>query len=80
MAGQIERAVLDARSVEILAFEAEWTRHAGAKAAAIRERFGCSTTRYYQLLNALLDTRAALEHDPMLVKRLQRIRARRRPA
>lgn len=69
---------LDERSREILDFEADWSTHAGAKAEAIRARFGLSTTRYYQLLNALLDTEAALRHDPMLVKRLQRIRAQRR--
>ena len=39
-----------------------------------------SATRYYQVLNALIDTQAALEHDPMLVKRLRRMRAQRQRA
>ena len=33
--------------------------------------------RYYQLLGRLIDEAAALEHDPMLVKRLRRLRDRR---
>ena len=36
-----------------------------------------SATRYYQVLNGLLDNPAALEADPMLVKRLRRMRASR---
>jgi hypothetical protein len=62
------------RDVAILAFERTWWRHAGAKEEAIREEFGLSAARYYQLLGALLESPAALAHDPMLVKRLQRLR------
>jgi hypothetical protein len=66
---------------EILAFERRWWRHAGAKEQAIRDTFGVSATRYYQLLNRLLDQPAALAHDPVLVSRLRRLRASRtRPA
>jgi hypothetical protein len=36
-----------------------------------------SPTEYYQVLNALLDDESALAHDPMLVKRLRRMRATR---
>jgi len=60
----------------ILDFEAAARTHAGAKAGAIRERFGWTTTRYYQQLNALIDTEAALRYDALLVRRLQRIRDR----
>lgn len=60
------RAVLD--------FEAGWTSHGGAKARAIRAEFGWSTTRYYQVLDAALETTEALHHDPMLVRRLLRLR------
>jgi Protein of unknown function (DUF3263) len=67
-------AALGDRDVAILAFERTWWRHAGAKEEAIREEFGLSAARYYQLLGALIDSPAALAHDPMLVKRLQRIR------
>ncbi|CAN5125714.1 hypothetical protein BH09ACT3_BH09ACT3_05300 [soil metagenome] len=58
----------------VLAFERQWWKHAGAKEDAIRAEFGLSTARYYQVLNAVLDLPAALVFDPMLVKRLQRIR------
>ena len=65
------------RDREILSFERQWWKYAGAKEQAIRELFDMSTTRYYQVLNALIDTPAALAADPMLVKRLRRLRATR---
>ena len=65
---------LPERDVLILAFERQWWKHAGSKEQAIREEFGISAARYYQLLGALIDSPAALVHDPMLVKRLQRMR------
>src|ERR1700719_1283600 len=68
---------LTRRDREILAFERQWWKYAGAKEQAIRELFGMSATRYYQVLNALIDTPAALGADPMLVKRLRRLRASR---
>jgi hypothetical protein len=68
---------LTRRDREILAFERQWWKYAGAKEQAIRELFDMSATRYYQVLNALIDTPAALSADPMLVKRLRRLRASR---
>ena len=68
---------LNRRDREILAFERHWWKYAGAKEQAIRELFDMSATRYYQVLNALIDTPAALAADPMLVKRLRRLRASR---
>jgi hypothetical protein len=65
---------LSARDLAMLAFERAWWRRGGMKEEAIREEFGISTARYYQLLGALIDTPAALQEDPMLVKRLQRLR------
>lgn len=65
------------RHLAILSFERQWWRRPGAKEAAIRELFDMSPTRYYQVLGALIDQPAALTHDPMLVKRLQRVRAQR---
>lgn len=58
----------------VLDFEAGWTSHGGAKGRAIRAEFGWSTTRYYQVLDAALETPEALHHDPMLVRRLLRLR------
>lgn len=69
--------VLSERERAILAFERQSWRHAGAKEQAIRDSFELSATRYYQLLNALLDNPAALAHDPVLVGRLRRLRGSR---
>jgi Protein of unknown function (DUF3263) len=71
-------APLGDRERRVLAFERQWWRHAGAKEEAIRREFGVGPTAYYQLLSRLIDDPAALAHDPMLVKRLQRQRASRR--
>jgi hypothetical protein len=65
---------LSQRDIDILDFERSWWKHAGAKERAVKERFDMSATRYYQLLNELLEKPAALEHDPILVKRLKRLR------
>ncbi|WP_245852682.1 DUF3263 domain-containing protein [Isoptericola jiangsuensis] len=75
-----EAAGLTDRDREILAFEKQWWKYAGSKEQAVRELFDMSATRYYQVLNALIDTPGALEHDPMLVKRLRRMRATRQRA
>jgi len=68
---------LDERSRAILDFERGWWRFAGAKEQAIREQFDLSATRYNQLLNGLVDDDEALAYDPMLVRRLRRMRASR---
>jgi hypothetical protein len=70
-------AGLDARARDILDFEREWWRYAGAKEQAVREHFDLSPTRYYQLLNGVIDDEVAVRYDPMLVKRLRRLRASR---
>lgn len=71
---------LTRRECDILGFERQWWQYAGAKEQAIRELFGMSATRYYQVLNALIDKPEALAADPMLVKRLRRLRASRQRA
>src|SRR5690242_11976500 len=68
---------LSDRDREILEFERQWWKHAGAKETAVREQFDMSATRYYQVLNALIDRPEALEVDPLLVRRLRRLRATR---
>ena len=70
-------AELTDRERAILAFERQWWKYAGAKEQAIRSLFDMSATRYYQVVNALIDRPAALAHDPMLVRRLRRLRATR---
>ncbi len=71
---------LTRREREILAFERQWWKYAGAKEQAVRELFDMSATRYYQVLNGLIDNRAALDADPMLIRRLRRLRASRQRA
>jgi hypothetical protein len=68
---------LTTREREILAFERNWWKVGGSKERAVRDTFAMSATRYYQVLNELIDSRAALAEDPMLVKRLRRHRAAR---
>jgi hypothetical protein len=68
---------LSDREREMLAFERQWWKYAGAKEQAIKELFDMSATRYYQVLNALIDSPSALAADPMLIKRLRRLRASR---
>jgi hypothetical protein len=71
---------LSRREYDILAFERQWWKYAGAKEEAIKELFSMSATRYYQVLNVLVDRPEALSADPMLVKRLRRLRASRQKA
>ena len=65
---------LDAQDKRILDFERSWWKHAGVKEQAIKEHFEMSATRYYQILNEVLEKTAALDYDPILVKRLKRLR------
>ena len=65
---------LGERDLAVLALERRRYRNQGAKEQAVRDELGLSATRYYQLLNALLDDERALAHDPVLVGRLQRLR------
>jgi hypothetical protein len=73
-------AGLSDSELEILAFERRWWTFAGPKEQAIRDLFDMTATRYYQVLNGLLDRPEALASDPMLVKRLRRLRDTRQRA
>lgn len=73
-------SALSDRDLAILEFEKDWWRFEGAKNEAIRERFHLSATRYYQVLNGLLDDPDALSAQPVVVRRLQRQRQARRRA
>jgi hypothetical protein len=65
---------LSAREREILTFEREWWKYADAKDVALRERLGLTPEGYYQALNQIIDEPGALDHDPLLVRRLRRQR------
>ncbi len=70
-------AALQEREMRILAFERRMWRSPGAKELQIREDFAISATRYYQLLNELIDRPEAAAFDPALVNRLRARRSRR---
>ena len=73
-----EGAELDERSRDLLDFERDWWMEPGPKERLVRERLGMSTARYHQLLNRVVDRPEALAYDPMLVRRLRRLRESRR--
>jgi hypothetical protein len=79
--GHEERSLdLDRRSREVLDFEREAWKLTVAKERAIRARFGFSPSRYHQLLHTIIDRPESLAYDPMLVRRLRRLREVRRRA
>ncbi|MBC9226127.1 DUF3263 domain-containing protein [Aeromicrobium sp. 636] len=73
----VHEGTLSDRDREMLELERLWWKYAGAKEQAIRDKFDMTATRYYQILNALIDSEEALAHDPLLVKRLRRLRSQR---
>jgi hypothetical protein len=70
-------AALSDQEMRILAFERNWWRSPGAKEQEILDALGMTATRYYQLLNELIDRQEALMFDAALVTRLRRQRAKR---
>lgn len=61
----------------ILNFEKRHYAHASNKEQGIRDEFGLSATRYYQVLVRLIADSEAVEAEPVLVNRLQRIMSQR---
>jgi hypothetical protein len=70
-------AGLSELEIKMLEFERTWWRHAGAKESSIKELFNLTPPAYYQMLNNLIDRPAALVAEPLLVKRLLRLREQR---
>ena len=77
---QAARVALTDRDRAILDFERSWWTEPGPKESAIRARFELSPTRYYKLLSEMLDDPAAVDYDPLVVRRLRRVRDVRRRA
>jgi Protein of unknown function (DUF3263) len=71
---QVASSTLTDLELRILEFERSWWRYAGAKESAIKELFDLTPPAYYQALNNLIDRDDALLAQPMLVKRLRRLR------
>lgn len=65
---------LSERDVLVLQIMKRHPRSEGLRVRAAQELLGLTPTRFHQLLNAIIDTEAALAHDPLLVNRLRRIR------
>ena len=74
---KITPGMLSDRETAILDFEKSWWQAKAAKEIEIRDRFDMSASPYYQILNSLIDRPEALAHDPLLVKRLRRMREQR---
>jgi hypothetical protein len=70
--------VIDERQQAMLEFERNFWTFDQPKESLIRARFQCSADEYYAELNELLELPAAMSHDPLVVRRLRRQRARRR--
>jgi hypothetical protein len=71
---------LSERDAAILEIERTWWTTPGTKEDLVRERLGMSLSTYRKLLAGLLDDPDALEHDPLVVRRLRRTREQRRRA
>jgi len=76
--GRLDPMPLSERDRAILDFEGSWWAGPGPKSAAIKERFGLSSSRYRQILSALIDSSEAEAISPLLIRRLRRDRAERR--
>ncbi len=71
---------LSDRDRAILDLERSWWTEPGSKESSIRRRVGLSPTRFYQVLSGLLDAAEAEAYDPLVVRRLRRLRSLRRRA
>jgi len=69
---------LDDVTRRILEFERAAPWRGRSKERAIREVLGITPTRYHQLLVGAIERPEALAFDPMLVRRLRRLRDARR--
>jgi len=69
---------LTSTEAAILEFERTWWSGDQPKDDAIAEQFALTTAEYYEVLNTLIDSDEALAHDPLVVRRLRRMRDRRR--
>ena len=71
-------SVLTEREKDILEFEQSWWSLSIPREQAVRDRFQLTETEYVEVLEMLIATEAALEAEPLLVRRLRRMKDRRR--
>jgi hypothetical protein len=72
--------MLDERSAAMLDFERDWWNNPEPRELVIRARFQCSPEEYHAELTKVLEDPAAMDHDPLVVRRLKRLRLRARRA
>ena len=63
---------LTERDLAVLAFEGSWWQASAPKDQAVRERFQLTEAEYVVVLDELIASEAALDVDPLLVRRLRR--------
>jgi hypothetical protein len=78
VAGERNDGELTDRQRDMLDFERTWWQFDDPRDEVIRARFGCSADEYYAELNQVLELPGAVAHDPLVVRRFQRRRLRRR--
>ena len=76
--GNAHGVPLSKLEMQLIEFERTWWSDDQPKDAAVAEQFSLTTAEYYEQLHALIDSDEALEHDPLVVRRLRRMRDRRR--
>jgi hypothetical protein len=70
--------MLSERHAAMLDFERGWWDSDEPRDQVIRARFQCAPAEYHAELTRVLDDPAALAHDPLVVRRLKRLRLRAR--
>lgn len=78
--GKLTWMSLSERQRAMLDFERTCWTVPGPKTEAIRRVMALSPSHYYRLLGELIQTDQAIDYDPMLVRRLRRLRNHRRRA
>jgi len=73
-------AALSERHQAMLEFERTWWQLESPRDVVISARFGCSADEYDAELHRVLELPEALAHDPIVVRRFDRRRQRRRRA
>jgi hypothetical protein len=66
------------RQRDVLDFERTWWQFDQSRDELIRARFGCAPDEYDAELEDVLEHPGAMRHDPLVVRRFQRRRLRRR--
>ena len=78
--GQAVAVALTDQERAILTFEASWWTEPGDKVGLVQDRFDLAADRYAAVLAELIDRPDALDYDPLLIRRLRRLRDRSRRA